>query len=302
MPNHIVSHNVLLRPGIRRDMRDEYQNWEEEWSRIVRAGSMDMPEELLTTNSGLPEQQVLGEGEPYVIMDTVQADVIRKKDTQFGLGFGVSKELSERDQYNKANQGAKWLGRSTRLTQENSVADFLDDAFTGTTFTGFAGEALCSTTHSLLGASGTWSNQVAGNPQLSVLGLQAAMELGENTVDQMGAPIPVRIDTLIVNIADEWMAIQLTQNPDEPYTQNRNINAIRRKRQLGYVVSHYKDQTGRDWFGRDTKLHDSHLKFYTRPTPDDWYDKPTRTSYFVSRQSFLTYVYDQRGWIGSNAS
>lgn len=302
MPNMIASHNALLRADIRKDMRDGYQAWPKEWDKIIRDSKMETPEILLTTNSGLPEQQVLGEGEPYLIMDTRQADVIRKKDTQYGLGCGISIELKERDRYNKAMQSSKWLTRSTMLTQENAVADLLDDAFTGATFTGMFGERLCHTAHTLLGSPSTWSNQVSGNPQLSVAGLQAAFELGENAVDQMGAPMPVKIDTLIINIADQWMAIQLTQNPDEPNNTDRNINALRRKKQLSYEISHYKDQSGRDWFARDTSLHDAHLAFYTAPSPDDWYDNSTRQFFFVSRQSFCVYFYDQRGWIGSDAT
>jgi len=263
---------------------------------------MDRAEIEMTTLSGLPRQVVLGEGESYTFVDAEISAKITKTDTQYGLGFGVTKEMMEDDLYNKANQSAKWLGRSTRLAQEYAVADFLDDAFTGTSFTGYASEALCSTAHTLLSSANTWSNQISGNPQLGVAGLQAAFELGEQTVDHRGDPIPVRIDHLIINIANEWMAIQLTQNENEPFTANRNVNATRRKRQLGYTMSHYKDQTGKDWFARDTMIHDAHFLWKVKPQFSDWFEDSTRTAYYASRQRFLVYFYDQRGWIGSNAT
>lgn len=294
--------NHLLRPGLRRDFRDSYEGFEEEYSSILRVGSMDRAEIEMTTLSGLPRQVVLGEGESYTFVDAELADKITKTDTQYGLGFGVSQEMMEDDLYDRANQSARWLGRSTRLAQEYAVADFLDDAFSGSDHTGFASEALISSSHSLLSNANTWSNRISGDTQLSVTGLQAAFELGEQTVDHHNDPIPVRIDHLIINISDEWMAIQLTQNEMEPYTANRNVNATRRKRQLGYTVSHYKDQTAKDWFARDSNIHDAHFLFKVRPQFPDWYEARTRTSYYASRQRFLVYFYDPRGWIGSNAS
>ncbi len=294
--------NHILRPGLRSDFRDSYMSFESEYDSILKTGTMDRAEIEATTQSGLGRQVTLREGEAYTLLDTELADKITFTDTQFGLGFSVSQELMEDDLYGQANQSAKWLARSTRLIQEYQTADWLDDAFDGNTFTGFAGEVLCSTTHSLLASDSTWSNQIAGNPQLGILGLQAAFELGENTVDQNNDPVPVRIDTLFINIADEWKAIQLTQNPEEPFTTDRNINATRRKRQLSYKVSHYKDQSGKDWFARDTGLHDAHFDFKVSPQFPDYREEATRSAVFVSRQRFAVYHYDPRGWIGSNAA
>ncbi len=294
--------NHILRPGLRSDFRDSYMSFESEYDGILRVGTMDRAEIEATTQSGLGRQVTLPEGEPYTLLDTELADKIVFTDTQFGLGFSVSQELMEDDLYGQANQSAKWLGRSTALIQEYQTADWLDDAFDGNTFTGLFAEALISSTHALIGSDSTWSNSISGNPQLGILGLQAAFELGENTVDHNNDPIPVRIDTLFINIAEEWTAIQLTQNADEPFTANRNINATRRKRQLSYKVNHYKDQSGKDWFARDTQLHDAHFDFKVSPQFPDWFEDATRSAVFASRQRFAVYHYDQRGWIASNAT
>jgi hypothetical protein len=302
MPVTRSGFNVLLRPGLRKDFRDSYQEFEPEWPKIVRTGTMDRAEIELATLSGLPRQVVRGEGEAYTMIDPQISAKITKSDTQFGLGFGVTQEMMEDDLYKRANQSAKWLGRSTRLAQEYEVADLLDDAFAGATFTGFAAEALISATHSNLVSADTWSNRVSGDPQLGVASLQAAFELGEQTTDHQGDPIPVRIDYLSVNIANEWMAIQLTQNEAEPFTSDRNLNATLRKRRLSYTVNHYKDQTGKDWFARDSRLHDAWLSWKVKPQFKDWYEKKVETAFFAARQRFLVYFYDPRGWIGSNAA
>lgn len=292
----------LLRPGLRKDMRDGYQDFEDEYQNWLRTGNMDRAEIELITISGLPRQVERGEGEAYTFIDPKVSERIRKTDTEFGLGYSVSLQTVEDELYGKARQSAKWLGRSVKLAQEFEGADFLDDAFTGTDFTGMFDEALVSTSHELLNSADTWSNQISGNPQLGVTGLQAAFELGENTVDQQGDPIPVRINNLIVNIADEWTAIQLTQNESEPFTSDRNVNATRRKRQLSYDVSHYKDQSGKDWFALDKTMHDSHCLFKVRPQFPDWFEERVSSWFFASRQRFLMYFFDQRGWIGSNAA
>lgn len=293
---------ATLRPGLRKDMRDNYMSFEKEWPSVVRTGTMDRAEIDLFTMSGVHRQVELGEREPYVVMDPVAGQKITKTDTQFGNAISISKNYMEDDLYGKARKSAQWLGRSVALIQEYTVADFLDDAFAGATYTGMEGEVLCSTSHSLLNSANTWSNQISGNPTLGVTSLQAAFELGESTVDQQGDPIPVRIDYLIVNLSNEWMAMQLTQNQQEPFTADRNINTIVRKRKLGYTVNHYKDQTGKDWFARDTQMHDAWLAWKVRPEFPDWYDDMTRSAYFAARQRFLVYFFDQRGWIGSNAT
>lgn len=294
--------NHLLRPGLRSDFRDEYMAFESEYDGILKVGTMDRAEIEATTLSGLGRQVVLPEREAYSILSNELADKVIFTDTQFGLGFSISKELMEDDLYDRANQSAKMLARSTRLIQEYQTADWLDDAFDGNTFTGLFAEALISSSHALIASSSTWSNAVSGNPQLGILGLQAAFELGENTVDHNNDPIPVRIDTLFINIAEEWTARQLLENSDEPFTANRNINATRSKRQLSFKVSHYKDQSGKDWFARDTTIHDAHFDFKVTPEFPDWFDDITRAAFFASRQRFAVYHYDQRGWIGSNAT
>jgi hypothetical protein len=294
--------NELLRPGLRPDFRDGYMEYPEEYSGFLKTGNMTEAEIRAVTMSGLPRQVKRGEVEPFTLIDPKISDKVTYTDDEYGLGFSISKKMMEDDLYKKANQSAKWLGRSVRLTQEYLAADLLDDAFSGSTFTGLNSAALCSTAHTLLNSASTWSNSIAGNPQLGVTGLQAAFELGENTVDQQGDPIPVRIDSLVINIADEWMALQLTQNEQEPYTADRNINTTRRKRRLNYQVNHYKDQSGNDWFAQEKKATDSHFMFRIRPQFPDWFDDNTQSAYFAARQRILVYFYDQRGWIGSNAA
>ena len=155
--------NHLLRPGLREDFRDSYEAHTEEFSQYLNVDTQDRAEVEATSISGLGRMPVRGESEPVTFVDAQMGDKFVFIDDEFALGFAVSRRMMEDDLYDKANQNSKWLGRSARLAQEYRAAALLDDAFSGSTFTGMAGEPLCSTSHSLLNATGTWSNQLAAN-------------------------------------------------------------------------------------------------------------------------------------------
>lgn len=293
--------NHLLRPGLRRDFRDSYVSHREEFSRYLRVGPQDRAEVEAIAISGLPRMVRRGEVEPITFLDPEISDKITFVDDEFALGFAISKKLMEDDLYNKANQNAKWLGRSARLTQEHQAAALLDDAFTGTTFTGLLGERLILATHGFVGgAAGTWSNRLAADTQLSVTGLQAAFDVGEDTRDHNGEPIPIMLRRLVISFADEWVAIKLLESPLEPFTTDNQINAFRKRREgMDYVVSHYKTQNS-DWFSYDPELSDAHFLFRVRPEFEDGFDFRTKAALFSARQRINVYFFDQRGWVGSS--
>lgn len=296
--------NGLLRPGLRRDFRDSYNAFATEYNMYLATGNQDRAEVEAMTLAGTPRMVVRGEVEPVTYIDPVASPKLTFIDDEYALGFQISKRMMSDDQYGKANQNAKWLGRSARLTQEYRGAALLDDAFGATgTFTGFAGETLISATHSLLNSASTWSNLIAGNPQLGVASLQAAFDLGSQSVDHNNDPIVINLNKLIINISDEWIAIKLTRGELEPFTADNDVNATRAKMPgLSYVVSHYKDQSGNDWFMQDSSLIDSHLLFRERPEFDDTFDFDTRAAKFMASQRINVYFYDPRGWVGSDAA
>lgn len=293
--------NHLLRPGLRSDFRDSYDAYPVEYSGFLRSGTQDRAEVEAVTLSGLPRMVERGEAEPITYIDPVMSGKVIFIDDEFALGFQISKRMVEDDQYGKANQNSKWLGRSMRLTQEYAAANLLDDAFAGSTFTGYNGEALCIATHNLLNTANLGSNLIAGAPQLGVTGLQAAFELSDNTVDHQGDPIVQNLSRLIVGIADQWMAIQLTNGEKEPFTADNQVSAtMKRAPGLSYSVSHYKTQNG-NWFAQDPNLIDMHFLFRVKPEFMDTFDFDTIAAKFAGRQRINVYFYDWRAIVGSAA-
>lgn len=295
--------NHLLRPGVRKDFRDEYESYPEEFGMYLSVENLDRAEEERVAISGLGRMVRKTEIGQITYVDAVMSDKYTFVDDEFALGFIVAQRVMEDDQYNKAYQSAKWLGRAARLTQEYLGAGLIDDAFDGTTYTGLFDEALCSTSHELLNSSSTWSNRVSGNPALSVTGYQAALELAEAQVDHQGDPMPMRPSRLLIDRTDEFMAIQLTQNPDEPFTADRNVNAALKKRGIrDYKLLHYKSADG-SWFLQDPKIIDMKFKFRIRPQQGDAFDGGgSNASKYWSRQRIGVYFFDQRGIIGSDGT
>lgn len=293
----------LLRPGLRKDFRDSYQAFPEEFSRYLKTGTQDRAEVEMAAVSALGRMAKKQEVGQITYIDAKMAPKVTYVDTEYALGFMVSKKLVEDDLYGRANQNAKWLGRAARLTQEFLGAALLDDAFVGASFAGMFGEPLISATHTLLNGSGTWSNLVAGSPQLGVTGLEAALEMGEGQVDHEGNPMPMMPSRLVIDRTDEMMAIKLIKGTWEPFTSDRNVNAIKEKASgLSYTLSHFKTANGK-WFLQDPNLIDMNFLFRVRPQFGDAQDEGgTLAAKFWARQRINVYFYDQRGVVGSNAS
>lgn len=293
--------NHILRPGLRKDFRDNYNQYPEEYSQLLRMGNQDRAEVEAVNMAGLPRMVRRGETEPVTFIDPVLGDKIIFVDTEYALGFTVSRRMVEDDLYGKAKQNSKWLGRSARLTQEFGAAALVDDAFSGSLFTGVNGETLISTSHALLNSAAVGSNRLATDVQLGVTGLQAAYELAELTVDETGDPIPIMPDTLIIGVGDQWVATQLNEAKMEPFTTDNNVNdLVANKGKLSTVISHYKLQTNNDWLLRDSKLHDAHFLWRVKVQMEDSMDDDNLAAKFWARQRFLVYFFDWRGWIGSS--
>jgi hypothetical protein len=287
----------LLRPGLSRDFHDSYMNQPEEYSRFLKVGTQTEGEVREMNIAGLPRMVRLAEGEPVPYLDVPKGTPVAFVDDIFGLGFQVSEKLMEDDLYNQANKSSKWLGDSARWTQEHRAAALLDDAFTGATFTGVNGEQLVGT-HTLLNGS-TFSNLIAGNPPLSVAGLQAAWDIAETMVNEIGEPVIDDYNMLIISAGDAWVATQIAESELEPFTADNTVNAIRRRKGgMSYMISHYKTDTN-SWFlqGRN---HDMRFLFRRRPRFRDTFDFDSMSAKFAGDQRINVLFFDWRGVVGSN--
>jgi hypothetical protein len=225
-------------------------------------------------------------------------------DKEFALGFMISRRAVEDDKYGKGNQASKWLANAAAKTKEYRAAGFLDDAFTGSTYKGIDGLALCHTTHTLINSNSTWANRPAADIGLTVTGITALLDLAQLSVDHNGDPIVVNPDTLIIgnNAGDYHRALQIFNSEKEPFTAENQDNAL--KRRMGkpkIVISHYK-ASRKSYFLMDSALNDAWFLTRRELSMDDTFDFDTDAAKYKADMRFAIWFVDPRGWFGANPS
>lgn len=297
--------NLLFRPGLRSDFRDEWDRYDPEYPIYLNQGTMDSPELSATIMTGPSRLLERGDAEPVTYEDAVIGPKVMGVDKEFALGFIISRRTVEDDQYGKANQASKWLAHAARMTYEYRAAALLDDAFAGSTFKGIDGLALCHTAHTLIGmgAAGiTVANRPTTEVGLSITGVTAAQDLFQLMKDENGDPIKMWPNKLIIgnNAGDVNRAYQIFNSSNEPFTSNIQDNAI--KHRMGNIVpevSHFKSSS-KSYFFIDSRWNDAWF-LVRRPVEfDDDFDFNTDAALYKTTTRFMIWFVDWRGWVGVN--
>lgn len=293
----------LFRLGLRDQFWDSFENWEEEYSKFLKVGTMDRPEIQAAMITGLSRLVEIGDGEPVTFDTPRMSDVVQGVDREYGIGFGLTRRTVEDDQYGKANQAAKWLGNAVRQTYEYRAAALLDDAFAGSTFKGIDNKSLLNTAHTLFGNSlVTVANTTASPVGLSVAGITSLMDLAGLMKDQNGDPIKMWPDTIIIgnNATNINKALQIFGSEKEPFTAENQDNAIKKRiPSPKVVIAHY--MTNVKWyFGVDSRYNDAWFLVRRKPTYEDSTDFSTGAMLNKVTCRFLIWFVAWHGWVGAN--
>ena len=295
--------NRLFRPGLRRDFRDEYQDFPTEYSEFLKVGTIDTPEVRGTQIVGPNRLFLRADGEPVIYEDFKMGNILVYVDQEFAGGFMISRKTVEDDKYGKANQGAKWLARAARLTYEYCGAAMLDDMFTGNTYKSFDGNSIINSAHTVIGnSSATQSNALATPVQLSIAGISGLLDLWTQLKDENGDPIRERPDHLIygVNPGDENTALAIWNSQLEPFTADHTDNVIKRRLPgIKMTLSHYKTSQ-KSYFLVSSRLNDAHFDIKRAVEFDDTFDFDTDAAKYKATTRFIRYIMDWRGWTGAN--
>ena len=205
-------------------------------------------EDVGITSFGLPA--VKPEGNAYTYDSERQGFITRYTHVVYALGFIVTREALEDDQYDViAQKRAQGLAFSFRQGKENVVANIYNRAFTGT-YTGGDGLELCSTAHVNV-AGGTWQNELTTAADLSEAALEQACIDIMNWTNDRGLKISVMPQSLIIPPALVFEAERILKTPYRVGTADNDINALNSmgKFQKGVRVNHYLTDTDA-WFIR----------------------------------------------------
>ena len=252
----------LLYPGLRKIWGDRYNDYPEEYSQIfgMETSTKAYEKTLGLTGLGLATEKTQGGGVDYD--DAFQGNTQTLTHITYGLGFIVTSEMWEDDQYGKIRALPKALARSVRQTIETTAAVLLNNAFATTYNTGPDGLELCSTVHTLVGG-GTFQNEPSTPADLEMTSMeQALIDIGD-WVDERGLKVAIRAKKLIVAPENDWTAKQLLGSDKDPESNYNAINPA--KGIMPYMVYHWLTDPDA-WFIL-TDCQDG-LVFYWRRRPD----------------------------------
>ena len=252
----------LLWPGINAIYGKAYNDYPVEYTDLfdVHKSTKAYEEDVMLSSFGLMAEKPEGSAIQY---DTEQQGFIsRYTHTTYALGFIVTEEAYEDDQYDVvADRRARALARSARQTKETVAANVYNRAF-NSSYTGGDGKELCATDHPNV-AGGTWSNESATNADLSEAALEQAIIDIMDWEDDRGLIIAAMPEKLIIPPELIFTAERILESPLRYNTANNDVNALKNlgKFRGGATVNHYLTDPDA-WFIR-TNI-DNGMKFFER--------------------------------------
>lgn len=170
-----------------------------EWVKLFRAESSTGAYEKYKEINGLPVWEENYEGQPYNEAQRSEGFDITIYNHRFDQSYKITWEYLE-DNKEKimggkgvSLNGAREMGRGCRVKQELTAAQIINDGFT---VVGYDGVPLFSASHPL--ATGTSSNLLGTDKDLTDANLKAAIELARKQVDNTGIKIQTKPNQIFV--------------------------------------------------------------------------------------------------------
>jgi hypothetical protein len=187
----------LLMPGLSSVYGKEYSDYPVEWDKLFEKNTSDRAYEEDVGLSSFGLASVKGESAPITYDTERQGFTTRYNHVVYALGFIITREIYEDDQYGKVGaQKAKALARSMRQTKEIVGANVYNRAF-DSNYVGGDGVELISASHKNV-AGGTWSNKIATAADLSEAALEQAVIDIAGFRDDRGLLIAAKPEKLVV--------------------------------------------------------------------------------------------------------
>lgn len=219
------THPKLLWPGLQSIWGNMYKDQPEEHTQVFDVGTSDKAYEEDQELAGFGLAPVKAEGGSISYDTTVNGYVTRYTNVTYGLGFIVTQEAVEDNQYkSQAEKRVRALRRSMRHTKETVGANVINRAFTAA-FAGGDGKELIATDHPT--AVGSQSNELAVPADLSEASLEDMFIQIMNATDTRGLRIALKPRKLIVAPANAFNAERIVKSTLQNDTANNAVNAIR---------------------------------------------------------------------------
>lgn len=237
----------LLWPGLNSIYGKEYNDYPVEWDKLFEKNTSDRAyeEDLGLSSFGLAS--VKNEGAPITYDTERQGFTSRYNHVVYALGFIVTREIYEDDQYGKVGaQKAKALARSMRQTKEIVGANIYNRAFSGS-YLGGDGASLISASHANV-AGGTWSNQIATAADLSEAALEQAVIDIAGFRDDRGLLIAAKPEKLVIPYQLQFEAKRILGADGRVGTDLNDPNVLKDMGIFSNVVTNHYLTDSDAWF------------------------------------------------------
>lgn len=288
----------LLWPGLNAIYGKAYSEYPVEYTKLFETfkSSKAFEEDLGLSSFGLAVQK--GEGQPITYDNERQGFVTRYQHLVYALGFIITQEMMDDDQYDVVGQRkAQSLAYSMRQTKEIFGANVYNRAF-NSSYTGGDGVSLINASHPLV-AGGTFSNQIATAADLSEASLeQACIDIAGFTNDR-GLLIAVRPKALIIPRQQIFEAQRILKTDGRVGTDANDLNAIKTMGMIPEIVANHYLTDEDAWFIRTDVPHG--MKWFERKADsfDMDNDFDTSNAKFKASMRFSAGWTDPRGLYGS---
>lgn len=287
-----------LWPGVNAWYGKEYDEFEVEYTKLFEKYSSNRAFEEDVGTSGFGLAIAKSEGSPISYDSERQGFITRYNHVVYALGFIITREMVEDDQYDVVGQKkAQGLAFSMRQTKEVIAANVYNRAF-NSSYTGGDGKELLATDHPNI-AGGTWSNELSVASDLSEAALeQAVIDIAGFTNDR-GLRIAVKPKTLILPWQLAFEAQRILKSTGRYGTSDNDLNALN---SMGLfkdvVVNHYLTDTDA-WFIRTNVKHG--MKHFERRADEFGTDNDfdTENAKFKATARYSFGWTDPRGLFGS---
>jgi len=233
------NHPKALWPGIHAWWGLEYNKHPLEWSMIfdVMTSDKSYEEEVEATGFGLAP--VKSEGAAISYDSHTQGATTRYTNVVYGLGFIVTEEEEDDNQYERLARGRTTsLAFSMRTTKEIVHANVLNRGFTAA-YAGGDGKELFATDHPTV--NGTQSNELTTAADFSEAALEDLLIQIGNATNTRGHQIALVGQKLIIPVSLQFEATRVLKSTLRSDSADNDINAVRSMGLLpgGVVVNHY---------------------------------------------------------------
>lgn len=239
-----------LWPGVQAWYGEKYAEFPVEYTGLFDTYSSQKAFEEDVGITGFGLAAVKTEGNSVAYDDMQQGFLTRYQHVTYGLGFIITEEMIEDDQYMVVGpKKAAALAYSMRQTKEIVGANVYNRGF-NSSYTGGDGKEMLATDHPNI-TGGTWANELTTAADISEAALeQAVIDMGKWTNDR-GLKIAVIPQKLIIPVDLQFDVERILMSPLRAGTSDNDMNALKSKGMFpgGVFVNHYLTDTDA-WFIR----------------------------------------------------